>query len=267
MRIDKPLILPIAKVVEENSRVKSFYFNYALPAKPGQILMIWVPGFDEKPFGAVVLNKETFMISVAAVGESTTALHAMQVGDKIGIRGPYGNGFKLPAEKGACVALIGGGYGMVPLGFLAKVAAEQGYQVDLITGARTADQLLMYKWLEIPNISYHIATDDGSQGFKGFVTDLFINYLKDNKPAKVFIVGPEIMEKKITDTCYKHSIPFQVSLERPMKCAFGICGQCSVDPDGLRMCMEGPAIDEKQLPKITEFGKYHRTSSGMVQNY
>ena len=267
MRIDKPLILPISQIVDENSRVKSFYFKYKLDAQPGQILMVWIPGFDEKPFGAVVLDKETFLISVAAVGDSTNALHAMKVGSKVGIRGPYGNSFIVPKEKGARIALIAGGYGMVPLGSLAKTASEKGYQVDLITGARSVDQLLLYKWLTIPRVTFHIATDDGSQGFKGFVTDLFIDYLKTNKPVKAFIVGPELMEKKVTDTCNEAHIPFQVSLERPFKCGFGVCGQCCVDPDGLRMCIEGPVLDERQLKKVIEFGKYHRTSSGMVQEF
>ena len=80
-------------------------------------------------------------------------------------------------------------------------------------------------------------------------------------------MGPEIMEMKVAEICYKNNIPFEVSLERYMKCGFGICGQCCVDPVGWRMCVEGPVIDGEKLKKITEFGKYHRTASGKVEKF
>ena len=71
----------------------------------------------------------------------------------------------------------------------------------------------------------------------------------------------------MAETCYANNIPFEVSLERYMKCGIGICGSCCVDPTGWRMCVEGPVIDGEKLKKITEFGKYHRTASGKVEKY
>ena len=68
--------------------------------------------------------------------------------------------------------------------------------------------------------------------------------------------------KKVMDICQKHKIPMEASLERYMKCGYGICGSCCVDPNGLRMCKEGPCIDKEIAKKVTEFGLYHRDASG-----
>jgi dihydroorotate dehydrogenase electron transfer subunit len=263
MRIDKPLILPIAKVVTENNRVKSFYFRAPLKAFPGQFVMIWVLGYDEKPFGVIVEDEETFLISVAKTGKTTEKLHQLKKGDQVGMRGPYGSYFTL-SQKKSKITLIAGGYGMVPLAFLASEAVKKGFLVDILLGAKTKKELLRYSWLKNKRIKFFISTDDGSLGFKGFVTDLFINYLKKNQLDYVYIIGPEKMEKKAADICYQNKIPFQVSIERYIKCGFGICGQCCVDALGWRMCVEGPVVDYKRLKQITEFGRYKRTASGKV---
>ncbi len=97
--LNKPLILPIEKIIKENSRVKSFYFRYPLIAKPGQFMLVWVPGYDEKPLGVIVKDKKTFLISVAAVGKTTEHPHRLKKGDRLGFRGPYGNYFSLPRKK------------------------------------------------------------------------------------------------------------------------------------------------------------------------
>ena len=285
---DKPLALPIKQIITESERVKTFVFDYDFPGEPGQFVMCWIPGFDEKPFGIIKKDGAGFMISVAAVGASTQALHMMEVGDMLGFRGPYGSTFSLPIEKGP-IALVAGGYGMVPLSFLAQEARKKNIEVHLFIGARNKDELLFKTWMEEIGVQIHASTDDGSEGYKGFNTDLFKNsvdgvilsetknpsdhgsfaHAQDDKVifTKVYTVGPEIMEMKIASICWEKSIPFEVSLERYMKCGFGICGQCCVDPVGWRMCVEGPVIDGERLKQITEFGKYHRTASGKVEKY
>jgi dihydroorotate dehydrogenase electron transfer subunit len=263
MTIDKPLVLPIQKIVQENSRVKSFYFDYPLVGKPGQFVMLWIPGFDELPFGIINKNNSSFMISAAAVGEATQALHAMKTGDKVGVRGAYGTSFSFP-KPNAKVAMVAGGYGMVPLAYLAQELRKKNISVDLFAGARTKSELLFDTWMEEIGVTVHRATDDGSIGHKGFVTEPFAKYVETAKPDMVYIVGPEVMEKKISDICYNLRIPFQISLERYMKCGIGICGQCCVDPTGWRMCVEGPVLNHRQLKLITEFGVYHRTASGRI---
>ncbi|HRN71015.1 MAG TPA: dihydroorotate dehydrogenase electron transfer subunit, partial [Candidatus Woesebacteria bacterium] len=209
--------------------------------------------------------KVGFMISVAAVGEATKALHEMKEGDKLGFRGPYGTSFALP-ESGS-IALVAGGYGMVPLSYLAQEARKNGIEVHLFIGARNKDELLFRNWMEEISVQLHIATDDGSEGFKGYNTDLCEKELESVKPDKVYTVGPEGMEVKVSYICNGHNIPFEISLERYMKCGFGICGQCCVDPTGWRMCVEGPVLNQDQISQVEEFGKYHRTPSGKKINH
>jgi dihydroorotate dehydrogenase electron transfer subunit len=262
-KIDKPLALPIKKIVRESERVKTFIFDYDFPGKPGQFVMCWVPGFDEKPFGIIKKEGEGFSISVAAVGDTTKALHMMDVGDLLGFRGPYGSHFKLP-EKGS-IALIAGGYGMAPLSYLAQEARKINLEVYLFVGARKKEELLYMDWMKEIGVKVHTATDDGSYGYSGFNTELFKIYVEKMIFGKVFIVGPEIMEFNATQICYEKNIPFEVSLERYMKCGFGLCGQCCVDSTGWRMCVEGPVLNQDELKKVTEFGKYHITSSGKIK--
>lgn len=278
-KYDKPLALPIKKIIVESKRVKTFIFDFDFPGEPGQFVMCWIPGFDEKPFGIIKKDGEGFSISVAKVGNSTEALHLMEEGDLLGFRGPYGSSFNIPKE-GKKIALIAGGYGMVPLSYLAQEARKKDFEVHLFIGARNSKELLFKNWMKKIGVKLHVSTDDGSLGEKGFNTDLFDKHfdkeitkgIEDKKDGfkvfdKVYTVGPEIMEKKIADICWKNNIPFEVSLERFMKCGFGICGQCTVDPTGWRMCVEGPVINGEDLKKIKEFGKYHRTASGKVEKY
>ncbi len=272
MKYDQPLALPIKKIITESSRVKTFVVDFDFPGDPGQFVMVWIPGFDEKPFGIIKKDNEGFMISVAAVGEATKAMHLMEEGDLLGFRGPYGSAFTLP-KKEEIIALVAGGYGMVPLSYLAQEARKEDVEVHLFLGARSKDELLFKSWMETIGVHVHASTDDGSEGYKGFNTDLFRENVekreerREKKYDKVYVVGPEIMEMKIADTCYQQGIPFEVSLERYMKCGFGLCGQCCVDPTGWRMCVEGPVISGEKLKKITEFGAYHRTASGKVEKY
>ncbi len=288
MKYEQPLALQIKKIITESSRVKTFVFDFDFPGEPGQFVMTWIPGFDEKPFGIIKKDTEGFMISVAAVGEATKAMHMMDEGDLLGFRGPFGTTFTLP-EKRQRIALIAGGYGMVPLSFLAQEARKNDAEVHLFLGARNKEELLFRSWMDEIGVVIHASTDDGSEGYKGFNTDLFESYVKschsgldpesqkkeilkqvqdDNRSFDyVYVVGPEIMEMKIANICYEHDIPFEVSLERYMKCGFGLCGQCSVDPTGWRMCVEGPVLTGDQLKQVSEFGVHHRTASGKVEKY
>ena len=266
MRYDKPKVVSIKKIIEENSRVKSFLFDLEIQAKPGQFVMVWIPGYDEKPFGVILKDSIGLMITVAAVGRSTKALHQMKVGNLIGIRGAYGSHFHLPSSARS-IALVAGGYGMVPLAYLAQEARKKNINVELFLGARTQKELLFASWMKEIGVKLHLSTDDGSVGHHGFVTEPFAEYVKNKQTDQVYVVGPEIMEYKVAQICYKKQVPFEVSVERYMKCGLGICGQCCVDNTGWRMCVEGPIINGEDLKKIIEFGKYHRTASGKVEYF
>lgn len=260
--LNKQLLLPIKKIVRESPKVKTFYFHYHFNSLPGQFMMVWVPGIGERPM-AIFENKNGFLMSVAKVGQVTTALHNMKVGERIGFRGPYGTHFSLPEKKGKII-MISRGCGIIPLIPLAIEAKNKGYEVIVLNGAETAKEVL-YKKLFKRYITF-ICTQDGSLGEKMNLHELFAKYLSENKkPLMVYLSGSERMEYRIAKICWEKNIPFQASIERHLKCGVGVCGSCTVDPTGWRMCVEGPVIPGEKLKKIKEFGRYKRSASGKIE--
>ncbi|MFC1753390.1 dihydroorotate dehydrogenase electron transfer subunit [Thermoproteota archaeon] len=261
MRHEQPIMLKIENVIEEARDIKTFVFRYALGAKPGQFVNVWLPGVDEKPYSVSYQDRTgKFAITCFSVGDFSTKLNSLMTGEKVGIRGPYGKGFTL---KRGHVAFVGGGCGTAPLAFLANELRKKGTEVDFIVGAKSAEYLLFVKRMRRAGVKVHIATDDGSAGHKGFTTDLLNRLLKKKPDIKmVYTCGPEIMMKKVIDICDKHKRNCEVSIERYMKCGFGVCGQCCIDNSGIRVCKEGPVFNKRIIKGVFEFNKYKRDASG-----
>ncbi|MBU0535497.1 MAG: dihydroorotate dehydrogenase electron transfer subunit [Nanoarchaeota archaeon] len=260
MKIEQPIVLEIKKVIKESSDTNTFLFDYPLRARPGQFVSVWLPGVDEKPFSVSYQDEKRFGISCFGVGPFSKKLNSLRAGEKVGIRGPYGKGF---TSKRGHVALVGGGCGAAPLAFLANSLRKMGSKVDFIIGAKDIDHVLFVQRLKKAGVHVHIATDDGSCGKKGFATDILKNLLKSKKEIKmVYTCGPEIMMKKIIDLCDMNKKNCEISMERYMKCGFGICGQCCVDNVGLRVCKEGPVFEKNLVKRFFEFNKYKRDASG-----
>jgi len=257
-------MLKIKKIEQENPFVKTFYFDYPLKSKPGQFVMLWIPDVDQKPFSIGYDNGDEFGLTIFKRGPLTEKLFEMDIGGKVGISGTYGTNFSL--LENTHYIMVAGGYGAAPLGFLAE-ALNKNNQIDFLIGSRNKDLLLFEERLsKISNLNLHVATDDGSQGHKGYCTDLISNILdnKNNKNKLMVTCGPELMEKKILEICNKNNIECELSLERYMKCGIGVCGQCAVDPLGICMCQHGPVVKKELANKITEFGVYHRDKSGKI---
>ncbi len=245
--MDTPEIVKITNIVQENPNVQTFFIDKQIKAEPGQFLMVWLPEIDEKPFSLSYIE-DKIAFTFQAKGPFTDELAKLKKGDKIGIRGPYGNGFKI--KNNALV--IAGGIGVAPLLPLIKRLKAP----DVIVGAKTKSELLF----KIKNSK--ITTDDGSLGFRGFTTELFKELLKKKKYNTVYTCGPELMIKKVFDICEENKIECQASLERYMKCGFGICDQCSINC--YLVCKDGPVFNSEQLRKMTELGKFARVKSGKV---
>lgn len=257
---DPVITLKISHAVQENPSVKTVYFDYPLKAKPGQFVMLWIPGIGEKPMSISFCDGKSFGVSISAVGEFTKAAIKLKAGDLAGFRGPFGTHFTLGKEK--TLVLVSGGCGCAPLAFLAEEALKRGKKVFYMQGTKTRDLLFFTERMKKAGAEVAVSTDDGSAGFRGFVTDLLESALQKNKPDKICTCGPEMMMKKVVDMSDEFKIPCEISLERYMKCGIGVCGQCSVDPIGIRMCTEGPVIKKELVKKIAEFGKYRRDASG-----
>ena len=272
---DIPRAIPIKKVIVETPHVKTFVFDYKLGSKPGQFVNLWIPRVNEKPMSIAYDNGKEFWITMFAVGDFSKRMHTLKAGDLVGVRGPYGKNFSF--KKGQRLVMMAGGYGAAPLYYLTTQAVKQGCKVDFVVGARSKIHLLyLNRVKKLKNVMLHVATDDGSVGTKGYNTLILEKLIADSKKkgvgrAKkidcVYGCGPELMLKKISDISHKGGVNAQLSVERYMKCGFGVCGQCCVDSTGERMCMEGPVVDNAHVRKIIEFGKYHRDQTGKMHTF
>ncbi|MDN7025738.1 dihydroorotate dehydrogenase electron transfer subunit [Methanoculleus sp. FWC-SCC1] len=249
MREQMPMGARITRITEESPSIRTFTFDLAIPFTPGQFVMVWVPGVDEVPMALSAENA----ITVQRVGEATAALFNLAVGDQIGIRGPFGNGF---AVTGRTLA-VGGGVGVAPL---YPLAAAGSVEIFLL-GARTAADLLFADRLG-EACTLVTATDDGSAGHHGFVTHL----LERVDPVDfdhICVCGPEGMMRAVLSILDREGCAErgQFALHRYMKCGIGICGSCCIDPDGLRVCRDGPVFTGDRL-LASELGRYTRDASG-----
>lgn len=252
-----PRSVPIVDIITESRSVKTFVLGDAIQAQPGQFIMAWLPGVDEKPLSIAWDNPLT--VTVAAVGPFSYALHDRHVGDTVGWRGPYGRPYRLDPNRPAL--LVGGGYGAAPLYFLATRALAQAIPVTVALGARKADDLIFVRRFEDAGIPLILATDDGSLGFHGYITDAVrgADVLDEQHPA-IYACGPEGMLVALHKMCLELGLPGQLSVERYMKCGFGICGQCALD--NLLTCIDGPVLTVEQLTGKADFGHFHRTTTG-----
>lgn len=264
---DFPFAVCIKKTRKETALVTSFVFDYPARAKPGQFVNVWLTGFGEKPMSIAFDDGKSYTISVAAVGGMTVELARKKAGDFIGVRGPYGTHFTWrPRQR---IAMLAGGYGASPLYFAAHKAAKDGCEIDFYFGARCAERLFLTdKIKKLPHLRFLPATNDGSAGHKGTNVELWLKQMKSGvKYDAVMACGPELMTKAVSDTAWKRKMPAQISVERYMKCGFGVCGSCCVDDLGITTCQNGPVMDNSVVRKIKEFGVYHRGSTGQKQYF
>jgi len=252
-----PQTVRIRDIRDETRTVRTFILDADVPeAEPGQFVMLWLPGVDEKPIS--IAHPTPLTLTVARVGPFSTALHRRKVGDRLGWRGPYGRGFSLHEDHPAL--LVAGGYGAAPLYFLATRAVERSIPTTVALGARTARDLLYVEQFRALGVDLLLATDDGSEGYKGYVTDAISPFAIRHSQFAIYACGPELMLVALHRLCRERDIPGQLSVERYMKCGFGICGQCALN--GLLVCQDGPVFEAEQLDGLRDFGHAHRSATG-----
>ncbi len=276
----------IRNIIEECVGVKTITFNNfnAKIPKPGQFVMIWVPGVDEIPMTLSDFDDNgNWAITVKNVGECTNAIHNLAVGDFIGVRGPLGNHFKLPADKSKEIILVGGGLGNAALKYLAtkldasKIKFRLINAIEDLTKSIFVNDFLKFN-LNNSDINLCVEFDDVkvdgptvkkfyNSKFKGRAhkrLESLINEYTKNEISNIIVYacGPEKMIYKIFEICEKYDIELQASLERIMRCGCGLCGLCSIDPLGLLVCKDGPIFSSKDLRRMEDFGKYRRDFTG-----
>ena len=240
---------------QETKTVNYFVFDKNIDAKPGQFIMLWLPGEDEKPFS--IANAIPLELAIAAIGPITNKICDLEKGENLFYRGPYGKNFRLLGERWL---VIGGGYGFAPLRFLIKegLKKNKNIKIDCVIGAKTKD-LLMHQ-VKHKNVKTYYTTDDGSYGIKGNVLAAVQPLLEKKDYDCIYCCGPEKMMYSVALLGEKKSIPTQLSIERYYKCGFGLCGHCSVN--GWLSCYDGPVIFGSDALKLKDFGFYHKDRTG-----
>jgi len=229
----------VESVVRHSRSIATIFFDRIIPSYPGQFLMVNVFGYEEIPLSLSSPNS----ITVKAVGETTNTLVNVNAGELLGIRGPFGKPFT-PSKNALIVA---GGIGIAPLKFLHDYLIERGAEVLVVFGARTSEELIWKD--EFENLL--LATDDGSEGFKGNVVELIkAEKIDPNEFERIYCCGPKPMLKGLYELFKAENVLSRVefSLENYMRCGIGLCGSCVLE-NGLRVCVEGAVFrgDEIEL--------------------
>lgn len=237
-----PIAFRVNRIDRHNDRAISLYLEGTLPETyPGQFVMAWLPGVGEKPYS--VAGIEPLRLMVVDVGPFSNALHKLNEGDRLWIRGPLGHGFEIQPGKQAVVA--GGGFGIAPLHFLVMELLQKDCTVRVVLGARSAADIIMADEFRHPGISLLVTTDDGSLGMHGRVTDGLKRFLSEQAADVVYACGPAPMLQPVAQVCKEAGVPCQLSWEAVMRCGMGLCGSCELEegsgePAGWLVCLDGP---------------------------
>lgn len=242
-----------------NKRIKDVFWHCAFRAsglaakvKPGQFVNIRLTdGFQpllRRPFSVHAAAGVEFTVMYQVVGEATALFSRQKAGTLLDIIGPLGNGFTLTPLSQAKPLLVAGGMGVAPLAFLAERLTRKPL---VLIGAKTKTQVLCEKDFIDADCSVKIATDDGSRGFKGYVSELLEKELsvRGDKPPAIYACGPNPMLKEVARIALARRIPAQLSLEEHMACGIGACLGCAVNTKSgfRRVCKEGPVFTAGEL--------------------
>ncbi len=215
---------------------------------PGQFVHVRVDADSSsilrRPFSVHRVLDRRIQLLYQVLGAGTRALSEKRPGDAMDAVGPLGRGFDVP-EDAAHALLVAGGLGVAPLVFLAEELAERGVAATVAYGAPTSERLVARGALEASARRVEVATDDGSAGSGGLVTQLVAPLIEDDSPDVVFACGPEPMSRAVAEAAAESGIACQVSLERLMACGVGACLSCVVTTREGRacVCVDGPVFD------------------------
>jgi dihydroorotate dehydrogenase electron transfer subunit len=231
----------VLAINEENYRTRSITLDLRLDAQPGQFVMVWLPRFDERPFS--LAGADPVMLTVAAVGPFSRALHGLRPGDQLWVRGPFGRGYT-PVPSTRRPLLVGGGYGVAPLAFLAERLLLSGQQPTVVIGARNTADILgvaRFEALGPGAIRVITTTEDGTQGERGLATGPVERLAAAGEVDAIYACGPHGLLHALEGLARRLALPAQLSWEAAMGCAIGLCGLCEHGA-GTLLCLEGPVL-------------------------
>ena len=221
----------------------------------GQFYMLassdrWGGGSEERPYlpraiSVLAAGDRQLSFVLEVVGPGTERLAELDDGDALRLLGPLGNGFTAP-EPGVRAILCGGGIGVAPLALLQQELVAQGYEVTALLGFRDREHAAGAEFLE----AAQVATDDGSVGHEGLVTELLLAEIDRDANAVIYSCGPPQMLEAVRAISVASGVPAQLALEAPMACGYGACYGCVVKcADGglRRSCVDGPVVEASEL--------------------
>lgn len=233
---------------------------------PGQFVMVSVLGVGEAPISITSSPSRSngaFELCVRRVGDVTNALHNMDEGDWLGVRGPYGNGFPIDKMRGKDLLFAPGGLGLAPLRSLINQVIDERDsfgRVVILYGAKRPQELLfrdeLDEWVERDDVECLITVDKGDDewdGHVGVITTLFPEIAVDSRNTIAVTCGPPIMYRFVIMELLGKGIPetqIYLSLERRMKCGVGKCGHCQIDD--IYCCQTGPVFTYAEIKNVPE---------------
>jgi len=266
----------VEKVVTEttDSSIKSLYLSFlreedekAFSYLPGQFAELSIFGKGEAPFGMASSPSESGLkFSVNKAGVVTIALHRLEEGEIIGVRGPMGHPYPLSELEGKNLVIISGGFAFTTLRSLVKYILDTGREgfgrVDIIYGARSPG-LFLYKdelkdWGERGDLNLVLTIDREAEGWVekvGLVPNVLKEVAPSSEDAYALVCGPPIMLKFTLPVLHELEFPPErviLSLEKRMKCGVGMCGRCNIGPE--LVCRDGPVFTLAQLSALPDEG-------------
>ncbi len=266
--VPRPATLVDKKTLSDTVTLFEFAQDSGKPLahRPGQFIEVSVYGVGEAPFSVSSPPQKDhhhFELAVRKIGSVTNALHNLQVGSKIGIRGPYGSYFPMQKFVGQDLLFVAGGLGYIPirsvLYYMLRHRDEFG-QIMLLVGTRHPRERIFTDQLEeisrrkdVEVLETVDEPDENWKGNVGVITTLFPKIRVNSGNTNVAMIGPPVMYRFVIKECSNLGISqdrIYISLERRMKCGLGKCGHCQIN--GINCCIDGPVFCYTQIANLPE---------------
>lgn len=248
-----PFLSEIKEVIKHTEIEYTFRMHFEGDVKPGQFFEVSLPKFGEAPISVSGIGEDTVDLTIRKVGKVTNEIFEKYVGDKLFLRGPYGNGFDIENYKGHEVVVVAGGTGLSPVRGIVEHFAkhpEDAKNFTLIAGFKSPEDILFKDDLKAweSKMDMIVSVDNAPEGYEG-PTGLVTKYIpelpiKDLSDVQVIVVGPPIMMKFTVAEFLKRGIAEEniwISQERKMCCGIGKCGHCKIDDTYI--CLDGPVFN------------------------
>ncbi len=249
----KPFLAEIKDVIKHTDREYTFRLTYEGAVKPGQFFEVSIPKYGEAPMSVCGINDGTVDLTIRRVGKVTNEIFAYRAGDRLFLRGPYGNGFDVESYKNKELVIVAGGTGFSPVRGVVDYFTRHTQDIKgltLIVGFKTPADILFREdfagWKDKMQLILTVdRAEEGSSYQVGLVTDYIPKLsLKNAVTAEAIVVGPPVMIHFTTMALLKAGFREEniwVSMERKMCCGIGKCGHCKVNDTYI--CLDGPVFN------------------------